>query len=330
MSDQLDWLKSSGEESGDINVQGSTAWRKWRGKGLGSSDAPILLGWSPWKPIDQLLMEKKGLWKQEFGAFQQRAMDRGKALEPVIREWYEKSHYSEGTKFPDAVSTHSQHEFMRASFDGVNRQVKNEDGSTGRLIEIKAPNMKDHEGAKLGVVPEKYIPQCQWLMMIGNIPWCDYVSYGSDDTYAVVPMKADPIMHAELMRRAVVFWSFVQNPGSLSTMDPTPWVRPVQELNLDLPDESPAIAEQEIEVIVAHALVAQAEMKASTGRFEALKEVLKSRLGDQKKLICGEAVMEWQERKGAVDYAKVPQLQGVDLEPYRKAPTRAFLFDRVK
>ncbi len=38
--------------------------------------------------------------------------------------------------------------------------------------------------------------------------------------------------------------------------------------------------------------------------------------------------MEWQDRKGAVDYGKIPQLAGLDLEPFRKKGTRAFLFKR--
>lgn len=338
MTEQLDWLKTSKVES-DINVQGSKAWLDWRGRGLGSSDAAVLLGWSPWKTIEQLIAEKRGHWKQEFGDSQRRAMNRGKELEPVIRKWYEEK---AGAAFPDAIATDPTHDYMRASFDGVNRTVIHLDLSVGRMIEIKAPNARDHEQAKAGLCPEKYVPQVQWLLMIGRLPWADYVSYGTDGTYAVVPMRADPVIQAELRTRAVAAWNLVQNPG-LEIRGWIRWIYPSPVIGLSLSDvpfelppgsivhipESPVIAEQETEAIVARALDAQKEVNAATARFEALKEILKGRLGDRPKLICGEAVMEWQERKGAVDYTRIPQLKDVDLEPFRKKPVKAFLFKRI-
>lgn len=35
-------------------------------------------------------------------------------------------------------------------------------------------------------------------------------------------------------------------------------------------------------------------------------------------------VVTYTERKGAIDYTKVPELQGVNLEPYRKAAVKVF------
>ncbi len=348
MPEQLDWLKTSGAEPGDINVQGSDAWRSWRGKGLGSSDAPVLLGWSPWKTIEELVKEKRGVWKQEFGFAQQRAMDRGKALEPVIRNWYEKN-CAGGNPFPDATAEDPDHAFMRASFDGIHRTIMNADFSKGRVLEIKAPNAKDHELARQGFIPEKYEPQVQWLLMIARLQWADYVSYGTDDTYAVVSMRADPLMQAELMSRALWAWDLVQNPEK--TFAAAPWTRPIVRISLDLTaisaivetmsfpgvlvteaaqaiGEIPTIAEQETEALCAETLEAQAAHVAAEARYEALKERLKKALGDRPKAYCGEAVLEWQEKKGNIDYAKVPELKGVDLELYRKPKTKSFLFTR--
>jgi hypothetical protein len=45
---------------------------------------------------------------------------------------------------------------------------------------------------------------------------------------------------------------------------------------------------------------------------------------------CGEAVFGWQTRKGSVEYAKIPEIQTVDLEKYRKDDVRAFYFKRSK
>lgn len=313
----LDWCKSA--PASDITVQDSPAWRTWRGKGLGSSDAAVLLGWSPWKTADQLLQEKLGLWTPEFGSRQRSAMERGKELEPVIRRWYEKR---EGALFPDAIATDAEHEFMRASFDGINRDV-------ARVIEIKAPNAKDHEAARMGFVTDKYLAQVQWLLMIARIGRCDYISYGANDTYAVVEVMACPETQKELRARALAFWAAVE--AKASTIDFPLWSKPDVSIQLDLStEETPLITEQETESLVAQTLIAQTEHVAAEARYKALKEQCKARLGDRKKAICGEAVLEWQDRKGSVDYEKIPALQGMNLEPYRKPGTRAFLFSRIE
>ncbi len=73
------------------------------------------------------------------------------------------------------------------------------------------------------------------------------MSYGSDDTYAVVPVKADPVMQSELRLRAAAFWQYVKNPGALVTLDATPWKAPPQTVKLDLSLADSAVIEQETE-----------------------------------------------------------------------------------
>ena len=43
---------------------------------------------------------------------------------------------------------------------------------------------------------------------------------------------------------------------------------------------------------------------------------------------ASEYVVTLTERKGAVDYSKVPELQGINLEPYRKANVKVFSIKR--
>ena len=336
----LDWApEATKQENNGEHIQGSEAWLKWRGRGLGSSDAAVLLGWSPWKTIEQLYEEKLGLWKPTFGPQQMSAMQRGKDLEPYIREWYE-MHYGKGFRFPDAIATYPENEYLRTSFDGINRDFPNPDGTKGRLIEIKAPNKKDHAGAMLGEIPEKYEPQCQWHLLVAMIPWGDYVSRGSDGTNAVVPFATDAVMQQELRKRAEIFRKHVE------TRTPIPewprWERPLPTtLVLEsvqvttggiepaiVKEELPAIADQEVEALVAEALKAQEEADAATARFEALKEKLKKLAGDAECVTRGEAVFGWNERKGNVNYKVIPELIGIDLEQFRGKPVKVFYFKR--
>lgn len=319
----LDWTQREVKLSDDKSIQGSRAWLEWRGKGLGSSDASVLLGWSPWKTIDQLWNEKLGRWIQEFGPAQTSAMERGKRLEPEIRKWCE-GHL--GHKFPDDVMEHSIYKFLRASFDGINREYKNPDGSQGRILEIKAPNLKDHSDAKIGVVPSKYEPQVQWLMLVGDIPWAFYVSFGSDATYAVVPVKADAVMQTELMIRAQVFWEHLVLKTKPSESFFKKWIAP----STDDPSGDLAIEEQTTENLVTEALKIQVELATLESKFDSLKDKLKSKLGDKEKMQCGEALFGWQTRKGAVDYGAIPELKLMDLEQFRKKDVLAFYFRRLK
>jgi putative phage-type endonuclease len=330
-------------EPGDETRQGSEAWLRWRNKGLGSSDAAVLLGTSPWKTATELWQEKKGLWKPKFGWAQKQAMERGKRLEPCVRRLYEAW---AGTLYPDATAEHPQHKFMRVSYDGINM-------THGRLIEIKCPNQKDHELALMGELPSKYMPQVQWQLMISGLPEADYVSYNGPDAWleqaardemsvekrrfemlrlgnskhmARVRVLRDEAMIAELSRRAVLFWETIEK----AAFDPAPfatWTRPIGA-PVVIDQAETQVLEQSVEALVAMALEAKDDAARAEARYDALKEKLKRELGDRSELVVGEAQMRWTKRKGAVDYGKIPQLKELDLEQYRKPETKVFEFKR--
>lgn len=315
----LDWAKAptvNKAEPDSETIQGSQSWKRWRSKGLGSSDAAVLLGWSPWRTLPELYAEKRGESQPEFGTHQIKAMERGKRLEPKIRSWYEDLHQA---KFTECTAEHPDHPFMRVSYDGLNAELR-------RIIEIKAPNAADHLDAKNGWVPKKYQPQVQWQLMISGFSLCDYVSYGSDDTYAVVYVTADLVMQAELRERAISLWNGIQQ-GVCPEFEY--WNHPSEVVRLAL-DAEIVIAEQEVEALVYTAIKIQNEIVDAEIRLETVKKALKERLGNHKRAICGEAVLEWQERRGSVDYSKIPELKGVELDPYRKPSVRAFIFKRIK
>ena len=322
----MDW---AGVSSSSEREQGSQAWIKWRGKGLGSSDAAVLLGWSPWKDIHELWEEKLGIRTQEFGFAQRSAMDRGRRLEPIIRKWYE-IEYCKGIPFPDDTAEHHELKFMRASYDGRNRALD-------RVLEIKAPNAKDHELAKNGIITEKHQAQCQWLMMVGKHKYCDYVSYGSDDTYAVVSIEANLEIQVELVKRALVFWNCIENKIAPNQEKFFRWQSNQEKIDLSavntqevLPIDPPQVTEQEIESLVTRTLNIQTQIKEMESIFEALKLQLKEILGKQDKRECGEAVFGWQKRKGSIDYSIIPELIGLDLDQFRKPDIKAFYFKRKK
>lgn len=301
----LDWLPTAKEVK-----QGSELWKTWRGYGLGSSDAPVLLGVSPWKTVYQLWLEKTDQVPDDKKFTGNWATKRGNDLEPKARDLYNRRY---GCDMYVAQAEHPDNKVWRASFDGIDHAVQ-------RVLEVKCPGKIDHQSAVEGIVPEKYVPQCQWLMLVAGYTELDYVSYdgteSDDDTLwheghiVCVRVSADPAMQAALMARAAWFWDLV------TRREPPP---------------------------TEEAIIEEAELIAALDEYEEIRNRMRMddvRLGMLKLTIgkyskaevsrCGEYKIAWSERKGAVDYAKVPALEGVDLDPYRKPATRTLLITRSK
>ena len=71
-------------------VQGSPEWHAWRANYLMASDAPAMMGVSPYKSRDALLQEKKFGINQEVNEFVQRRFDDGHRFEALARPYAEK------------------------------------------------------------------------------------------------------------------------------------------------------------------------------------------------------------------------------------------------
>jgi len=107
--------------------QNSENWHGWRQKGLGSSDAPVIMGVSPYKTPFQLWEENTmpvGYKKEKGNDFIQK---KGHRLEILARADFE---LISGMTFAATTAEHREMPFLRASLDGWNANVK-------EAIEIK-------------------------------------------------------------------------------------------------------------------------------------------------------------------------------------------------
>ncbi len=188
--------------------QGSPLWLQWRSKGLGSSDASVLVFG---KHFDT---DVKGLYEDKIGKGGPReenfAMSRGKRLEPRARALYAKLMGIE----PVAIcSVHDQYPWIKASLDGWDRE-------SHTMTEIKCPNKYDHQDALDGILPSKYWPQVwhQLLVGEGEVEAFHYVSYSDyfpmSRRLAVVTIN---LLHPGLWTKVnllrdkeIEFWDFVQ------------------------------------------------------------------------------------------------------------------------
>lgn len=281
-------------------------WHKWRGMGLGSSDAPVLLGVNPWKSLHTLWLEKTDQLPEEKKFKGNWATERGNRLEPIVRDTYNKRF---GTNMQPENMEYKLKPFMRVSFDGIDHDLR-------RVIEIKCPGAKDHQTAMAGEVPEKYMPQVQWQLMISGYDDLDYISWdGESDELAIVRVKPDQDMIKKLYGRAVWFWNLVQ------TKTPPPSNTTEQQLT-----------EQEQDALSRH-LKEYASVKRQIDNLmiqsELLKQYIKA-IVKSDKTVCGEFTVSWVEKKGAIDYNKIEALKGIDLEKYRGDSTKYIMIKESK
>lgn len=263
-------------------------WLNWRRQGIGSSDAPVIMQVSPWKTPHQLWQEKLyGISAQLDNS----SMKRGRDLEEKARQEFEKTI---GTLVAPANMEHPKFNWMRASLDGID--------VTGKImVEIKCPNQEDHFVALNNKVPEKYWPQLQHQMEVVGSSEMFYFSFDGKNG-AVVEIKRDQSYIDSLIEKEEVFWKMVQSetPPELTEMDYI-----CMEGN------------KEWECLASELKLIKEQIKALEGRD---KEVI----GQLRSLTQGRngkghgMVMQKQLCKGAVDYSSIPELQGVNIEAYRK------------
>lgn len=274
-----------------------SAWLKWRHDGIGASDAPVVMNVSPWKTPFQLYVEKTSEVAENNSNFIQ---ERGNRLEPMIRRRAE-LHFN--NDFKAQTFQHKDWSWMRCSMDGVT-----EDLQLG--VEIKYVGLEDFEGAQKGICPEKYYPQVQHQYAVSGVKniylVCYYIPPGKKETegfthYLHVPL--DMVYIEKMARMEIDFWECVQTK--------TP----------------PQLTDRDIPVVKDKDLLTTARAYARLDKkiedLEAQKEEMKEKLLNIQggSFVIGPLKILEVERIGNVDYKKVPQLHGVDLNQYRGKST---------
>ena len=207
--------------------QNSLEWLRWRTRGLGASDATIIMGLSPWFSREQLLKRKEKEARQGNHVngrpvketkkeADNWAMARGHRLEPIARNLY---CATTGIHSKPVCIIHDKYEWMRASLDGFS------DDRT-IILEVKCVNQLDHRMALDGEVPLKYRPQTQHQLFVAdNRPVLHYWSYTDnkkfkpEDRVALVEVVPDLDYQKRMLDAEKLFWielqTLLRKPASL-------------------------------------------------------------------------------------------------------------------
>ena len=286
----MSWLTESNEQ-----VQGSKAWHEWRSRHIGASEVSAILGESDFMSAHDLWLLKTGQAAPFAGNW---ATRRGQDAEPEIRGLYETRY---GVTLVSPVLEFPEWPVLSASLDGYSKDH-------GVVVEFKFPSKQKHEQAELGEVPKTYIAQIQAQLLVAECDTAHYVSYNGKEI-AVVEVKADKEIQKRILSAAQVFWEYVEKkippPGG-------PVILESETL------ETLATRYKELDKISTQT---EMEMKLIKQKLDELVETDSASFYG----LHMHRIM----RKGAVDYAKIPELKGVNLEQYRKGDTKVLTI-RVK
>lgn len=272
--------------------QDTKEWLEMRKSYIGASDAPVLMGVNKKYP-SQPKKTPRLLWEEKLGFvdinYDTGATRYGKTMEQPAREAYEKM---VGESFPAEVVFHGSVPYMMASLDGLN-------ATKDMAVEIKNCNGDDHEVAKKGQVPVHYYPQVQHQLACAKLDVMHYFSFHKNEG-VIVEVKKDTDYLEALYEKEEKFWLCVRE-----LIEP--------ELTEDDYGQMDEIWERTANVLWETERRISEDQKVA----KALKEELKA-AAEGRNARAGAFKLCVSRRKGSVDYSKVPELEGVDLQPYRK------------
>ena len=267
-------------------AQGSPEWHAYRQSRRNASESAAVLGLSPWMTPYQLWLVKTGRTETRVT----HAMQRGTDLEPLARAAYE-----------DQTGLVMQPLVLEA--DGYSASL---DGMTleGDLVlEIKCPLRGTRsdlwQDVQSGQVPAYYGIQVQHQLMVSGANLAHlWVFDGSKGILLAIQRDAT------VMERIRAGWDEFQ-----------------QYLAGDIPPpltEADTVMRHDAAWATAAAAYTQVKRDANAlaERLEAARQALVALAQHPKEQGAGVSVTRFW-KQGNVDYKKVPQLQGLDLSPYR-------------
>lgn len=277
--------------------QGSPEWHALRKTKITATDSCVIMGASHWKTKTQLYHEKLS---NDPPMTPNARMQRGIDLEPVARDLF---NFKMSMDYKSAVGIRG---WAMASFDGMTPNWEYVIPLSRSIVEIKCPGEKDHAIALQGKVPDHYYPQLQHQMYVSGVKEAFYFSFDGIDGESITVKRDDKYIEKMLIEEKK-FYDCLMNK--------TP----------PEPEEGDYI-EREDDLWQQCASKWKYVMNSIKG-LEKEEEELRNQLiflsGESNTKGAGISLCQVL-RKGNVDYAKIPQLKGIDLDQFRKGSSNSW------
>lgn len=208
-------------------------WLGARGTGLGSSDAPVILGLSKWKSPLALYYEKRGLREPSHG--EREFMEWGLALEPAIIKGYERvtrrkvadptflfGHFLPEVRF--TLARDAELPFLVASPDAAVFPVSSRDSDKARArvaADVPPPPVFDEPGVlevknvdiSKGKLwedaqepPVEYLVQVQHQLMVTGAQWGSIAALVGGNRFMWADVPRDEELIAMIRKLEIEFW----------------------------------------------------------------------------------------------------------------------------
>ncbi len=269
--------------------QGSTEWLTWRKGLLTATDAPMLMGASPY------VTPYKG-WQRKVGQIPEQQetepMRRGKRDEPIARDMFIKEY---GIDMEPCCVESETYNFIGSSLDGLSK--------CGRfLLEIKSNGDQYHYCLNNGI-PEFHMMQMQhqFLSTDNSVEKGFYVSYNNGNII-VKEVHPDANFISEYLPKALDFWKKIVffEPPAMSNKD---YKDMKENINWN------SYASEYIKI--SDQIKALEEIKE-----RHKKEIIK--ICDENSCFGSGIKVMKKAIKGRIDYEIIEELKNTDLEKYRK------------
>ena len=282
--------------------QGSDEWLQWRRSKVTATMPSVIMGLSPWSTPNQLwrdicLGETKELFMP--------AIERGKKLETPARLWVEQK--MDVTIDAGPCIENAQNTRYASSLDGVIGLTLVDDVKQlykcDAIVEIKVPGQKTHAAMSKGDIPIYYRLQVLWQMYTTDCKTGYIVSFDGFDG-CIIPIEWDEELIQKMIVEVEHFIHFIDDfeEPPLCGKD---WDHDDTVKHLETAREYASLLDQKKQL--------DYELKV---RRTSLEEAARGRA----RVVFGPIRYTQSVRKGNIDYNLVPELEGVNLEPYRSAP----------
>lgn len=270
-----------------ILEQNTQEWLDYRRTRIGASDAAIIMGLSPWSTPYDLYQDKvNGVQKKQTWA-----MNKGKELEPLARELFEKMMF---ISVKPKVVQHDKFDWMMASLDGLS-----DDGQT--LVEIKCPSsISSHVKACAGEIPDHYKAQMQHQMCVAGLDRMIYFSY-FDGEGELVELERDEEFIKKMIAEEKKFMQCIKNQTPPDQTGKEDYV-------LEMSEELIALTDKYREIDIALKLLTED------------KEITRERmieLAAERNVKCNGISISKKKTEGRLDFKSMPWGFKEEVEKFR-------------
>jgi putative phage-type endonuclease len=281
-------------------VQGSDEWHKKRNSSITGSEVSVLMGNYPYD-LTPLKMYRHKLGLEEYKPKNTFVMERGHEHEPKARAM---ASLATGIDFNPCCVQWDKNPWCFGSLDGYNEEAN-------VICEIKSVGKSAFDDLETNnKIPDHHIHQMQFYLMITGAKLCYYVAYNADyDKICVRNVEPAPVLMEEIFAAAEKFWKCLQEKREPEVTDKD--YREITDSKL------------------ANLILKWKRLKYELTKLEKdedeLRDLIETMLPYERCRMQDVSIQKIY-KVGAIDYKKVPELSGVDLEKYRKPGSSYFQF----